>query len=200
METKLKSSINNVDLEELAGVIKGGGVVVLPTDTIYGIHCAVSCREAVRRIREVKGRSSEKGFILLASDIKMVDGVVSAWPQGVKERLQKIWPAPLTAVLPPSDSLPTGVVSKGGVAVRVPASAWLRKLILMVGVPLVSTSVNRSGCKPLVRIADIVKQFPTFDFYVSSPGRASRAPSTLVDFMGNRPRVLRRGRYKFKLD
>jgi len=197
MERELRASIKKVDLGELAGVIRGGGVVVLPTDTIYGFHCAVSKRAAVERVRKLKGRGKIKGFVLLASDFEMVDGIVSGWPYESREMLSSIWPAPLTAVLPAADSLPRLVVSRGKVAVRIPRSEWLTRLIAMVAETLVSTSVNRSGSKPLTRMKEIIHRFPGLDFYVTSAGRSSTAPSTLVDFTCKRPRVIRHGRYRF---
>lgn len=194
----MKASIRDVSLNKLAEIISGGGVVVIPTDTIYGLHCVASKKEAVLRVKKLKGRDASKGFILLASDIFMVDGIVSEWPKGARESLSSIWPAPLTAILPAADTVQRDIVHRGRLAVRVPDSQWLRRLIKLVGEPVISTSANRSGMNPLTRIGDIIKSFPCLDFYVSSVGRSSRVPSTVVDFTQEIPRILRLGRYRLR--
>jgi L-threonylcarbamoyladenylate synthase len=178
-----------------ASILAAGGVVVLPTDTLYGLHCAASCRAAVARIRALKGRGGTSGFILLASDMAMAELAVARWPGSSKDLLASAWPAPLTAVLPASPGIARTVAPGGAVAVRVPASESLRFLIAAVGEPIVSTSVNVSGRPPMTRIAWIREVFPGLDAYLSGSGRPSASPSTVVDFRRATPRLIRAGRY-----
>jgi len=187
--------LDRFSLRNVAGILTGGGVAVLPTDTIYGLHCAASNLDAVEMIRRLKGRGAGGGFILLASDMSMVDSVVARWPDASRERCAEIWPAPLTAILPARRAYPSVLSPKGRVAVRVPASEHLRALIAIVGEPIVSTSANISGRNPMTRIADIRRAFPGLDAYVSKRGRPPGSPSTIVDFTRPAPRLVRAGIY-----
>jgi L-threonylcarbamoyladenylate synthase len=190
--------LNGPGLERIAALLGAGGVVVLPTDTMYGFHCAASCLSAVERIRTLKGRAKGSGFILLAADAAMVDSLVRRWPGSSKRVLSTIWPAALTAVLPARGTIARIVAPHGRVAVRVPANSGIRCLIAEVGEPIVSTSVNRSARPPMTRIADIRRSFPGLDAYVSRRGGGGRSSSTVVDFTGGPPRLVRAGRFPFR--
>jgi len=179
----------------VAALLASGGVAVLPTDTIYGFHCSASIPEAVERIRGLKGRGAGEGFILLAADTKMADSVVARWPGSSRALLAEIWPAPVTAILPARMGLDPHLAPRGSVAVRVPAHRELRSLIRRLGGPVVSTSVNISGCPPVTRIADARRRFPGLDAYISRRGRQSAFPSTIVDFRFGTPRLVRAGVY-----
>ncbi len=189
----LKGYLTRSLAARVAAVLASGGVAVLPTDTIYGLHCAASRLDAVERIRKLKGRSRGIGYILLAADARMAERVVSRWPGEARGILSRLWPAPLTAILPARRRLPAALAPRGAVAVRVPADAALRALVAAVGEPLVSTSANVSGGRPLARIGDIERAFPGLDAYVSRRGRSPAAPSTIVDFRRARPSLVRRG-------
>jgi L-threonylcarbamoyladenylate synthase len=193
----LTGTLNGEVLKRVAAVLAGGQVAVLPTDTIYGLHCAVSHIDAIQRIVMMKGRPKGAGFILLASDIQMVDRYVASWPRGSRERLEGIWPAALTAILPASRVLPSIIAPRNKVAVRVPGYGALRSLIEEVGEALASTSVNRAGSRPLERIGCIRMSFQGLAAYVSRPGRTSRLPSTIVDFTVRPPVIERHGRCRW---
>lgn len=194
MRTRLAGSPETASRRRLAALLAAGGVAVLPTDTLYGLSCAASSAEAIERIRRLKGRRRGAGFILLASDLEMVSTIVARWPAGARETLARIWPAPLTAILPARRGLPAALAPRGAVAVRVPARAGLRRLVAALGEPVVSTSVNRAGRRPIGRIAEIERSFPGLDAYVPQRGRAAARPSTIVDFTVAPPVLARAGR------
>lgn len=180
---------------KIADLLRMGGIAVLPTDTIYGFHCAALQPETVERLIALKGRRGDSGLILLVSGIEMADGLVSRWPGESRRRLAGIWPAALTAVLPAS-ARASSVLSPGGkIAIRVPALEELRTLIGALGEPVVSTSVNLSGQSPVTRIREIKKRFTGLDAYISQRGRPVGVPSTVVDFTCRPPRCVRRGGY-----
>lgn len=173
---------------------------MLPTDTIYGFHCAVSNRRAIEMILDLKGRRARSGFILLAADEAMADTLVARWPGESRSMLIRIWPAPLTAILPARKTLSAILAPGGKVAVRVPARADLRALIERIGEPIVSTSANLSGREPMTRIADIRKAFPGLGGCLSRRGRSSALPSTIVDFTVDPPLLVRPGGYRWPAD
>jgi len=194
MEKPVKGYLEGRNIDDVAAILRSGGVVVLPTDTIYGFHCAYSSRPSIDRIVRLKGRSKSAGFILLVSSLEMADRLVSRWPAGVRDILATLWPAPLTVILPASKSITAALRPEGGVAVRIPAMDSLVKLIKKTGEPLLSTSVNISGQQPLNRIAGIKREFPGLDAYISRRGAGSSNPSTLIDLTGRKARIIRPGR------
>jgi tRNA threonylcarbamoyl adenosine modification protein (Sua5/YciO/YrdC/YwlC family) len=194
MEEALTGYLEGRNIGRAAAVLRGGGVAVLPTDTIYGLHCVCSDRNAVERIRKIKGRSRSTGFILLASSVGMTDTIVSGWPGGSRKILAGLWPAPLTVILPAAKTVPSPLRPKGGVAVRIPAVPALLKLIEKTGAPIVSTSVNLSGEKPVNRISDIREGFPGLDAYISRRGSGGLIPSTVVDVREGGALILREGK------
>ncbi|UCF04596.1 MAG: L-threonylcarbamoyladenylate synthase [bacterium] len=195
MEGPVTGFLEQSVIRRVARLLKTGGIAVLPTDTLYGFHCVFSAAGSIERIRTLKGKRGKGGFILLASDITMVDRLVSRWPPGVREHLAAVWPATLTAILHASPQLPPILVRRDSVAVRVPAHDGLRSLVACVGQPLVSTSVNRTGEEPLRSIAGIRDSFPGLDAYISRRGRGGSLPSTVISFTVKPPRTVRAGRY-----
>jgi L-threonylcarbamoyladenylate synthase len=174
-------------------ILDRGGVVVLPTDTLYGFSARLSADDAVRRISAIKRATNDRRYILLASSIEMVDRYVQSYGCATRESLASRWPAPFTVIVPSGASMPAWVGPT--VAVRVPALEPLRQLIDDVGEPIVSSSVNRAGADPLNDAHEIRREFSDeVDLIVTGevPGGAS---STLVDLGGKSPRVVREGSY-----
>jgi L-threonylcarbamoyladenylate synthase len=170
-----------------------GGVVVLPTDTLYGFSAALSREEGVRRISAIKGAPDDRRYILLASSIGMVARYVGSFGCIARGDLARAWPAPLSVILPSSTACPAWVGPT--VAIRVPALAPLRSLISKLGEPVVSTSVNRAGESPYDDADAIAAEFGNeVDVIVTGDGQEGAA-STLVDLCGSSPRVVRRGGY-----
>ncbi|MBN1885378.1 MAG: threonylcarbamoyl-AMP synthase [Candidatus Krumholzibacteriota bacterium] len=180
-------------IRRVAAIMRAGGIAVLPTDTIYGFHCIVSDPAAAGRIGELKGRGAGKGFILLCADMAMVETVVARWPGDSRRILEREWPAPLTAILPAAKTLRPALRPRNAVAVRIPAHDDLRRLIRLIGEPIVSTSVNRAGEEPMRSIAMIRKRYPFPAVLISRRGSRRRAPSTIVDCTGAACVVVRKG-------
>jgi L-threonylcarbamoyladenylate synthase len=236
MEEPLRGPFTRSKISRIAAVLRDGGVVVLPTDTLYGFHCLATRPDAVARVRRLKeggdarrarrrslkkggkgGRESRStlkhgvrtyglacedkrsGFILLASDMGMMNRLVSPWPKGARDKLSRIWPAPLTAILPASKIIDSELAPSGRAAIRIPALSELRSLIKLCAQPLVSTSVNITGSEPMTRISEIMRAFPGLEAYISRRGRPSAKPSTIVDMIVSPPKLLRPGRHPWPL-
>ena len=198
MEECLTGYLDREKGKEIIEVIVSGGVVVLPTDTLYGFHCSIAAAEGIERIIRFKRRGGKRGFVVLASEIDMVDGIVSSWTGDSREVLSGVWPAALTAILHSAGGIPEIVAPDNRIAVRIPEPAVLRYIISSVGEPLLSTSVNISGRRPFTRISEIIKAFPGADGYISKRGRAGLEPSTIVDFTSSPPSLVRAGKYPWK--
>jgi tRNA threonylcarbamoyl adenosine modification protein (Sua5/YciO/YrdC/YwlC family) len=166
-------------LEEIADVLRAGGVALLPTDTIYGLHASATNEEAVARIRSMKERGDVKPFVVIASSAEQLKNLGATIP----DVLLEIWPAPLTAIVAAGETT---------IAARVPDLAWLRALLDRTG-PLVSTSANRGGEPPITEpemLADDLRD--ALDALLDAGSRDGQ-PSTIVDFTGEQPRMVREG-------
>jgi L-threonylcarbamoyladenylate synthase len=166
-------------LDELADVLRGGGVALLPTDTIYGLHALASDEGAIARIKTLKGRGEDKPFVIIASSIDQLRGLGATVPHA----LGIVWPAPLTAVLACGETT---------IAARVPDLGWLRALLERTG-PLVSTSANRSGEAPITTPEMLARDLQQGLDALLDQGLREGKPSMIVDFTGDTPRVVREG-------
>jgi L-threonylcarbamoyladenylate synthase len=169
-------------LDELAAILIAGGVALLPTDTIYGLHALAANRQAVDRIAAIKERPGDKAFVIIAASIEQLEAMKVTVP----DALRTIWPAPLTAILPAGTST---------IAARVPDLAWLRELLVRTG-PLISTSANRSGEPPITSPEMLERTMQYRLDALLSQGLCEGKPSTIVDFTGSpggEPRLVREG-------
>jgi len=176
---KIWRAIDDEAIAAIADVLQRGGVALLPTDTIYGLHAVAANDAAVARIARLKGRGDDKPFVVIAASAEQL----RAFGADVPAVLDELWPAPLTAVIRRG---------AGTVAARVPDVAWLRQLLARTG-PLVSTSANRSGDPPISSIVELAKDMATGIDAAIDAGRRDGEPSTIVDFTGTSPHLLREG-------
>lgn len=183
------------DLTPLVEILRGGGVTILPTDTIYGFHALATDAQAVKRIFEIKERGPAKPLVVIASSIAQARGIGLRFDEAAEAALQAIWPNPLTAILP----LEHPVAASAGfatLAVRIPGTAWLRRLLTHTGC-LASTSVNRSGEPPLLSIASLAAELEQEVDGIVDTGALEAHASTLVDFTLSPPTVIRQGDFRF---
>lgn len=175
-------------------VLRRGGVIVLPTDTLYGFSAAMSRHEAFDRIARIKGRAAGRSFICLADSIDMVEHFVDDWGATSREEMQTVWPAPLTAVFRAGATCPEWFGET--IAFRVPDIDGLRRIITSLGEPILSTSVNRSGRDPLDDLDRIASEFGgEVDLLIERETAATSVASTVVDFTAKPAAVLRPGTY-----
>ncbi len=166
------------------------GVVLLPTETYYGLACNPYSEEAVRRVLDLKDRPRDIPLPVLAADWAQVDRLTVV-PEAWRDRLQALWPGPITVVLPTRKDLPASLAAT--VAVRIPGHGLLRQLLAVTG-PLTGTSANRHGDRPAVDVGGAMKSLVGNPELALDGGPSPGGqPSTLVDLTGSRARVLRQG-------
>jgi L-threonylcarbamoyladenylate synthase len=186
---------STLQLNEIASLLRGGGVLLLPTDTIYGLHALAHDGAAVARVAEIKGREETKPFIALASSIEELPQLgISAAPE-ILQSLSEIWPAPLTAILPLRQPI---AASRGAstLAVRIPALDWLRDLVSRTG-PLVSTSANRSGEPNVESPSQLARDLHDRLDAIVDAGPLRGTPSAIIDLTSAEPRFIREGDFSF---
>ena len=142
-------------IQEAVGVLKAGGVILYPTDTVWGLGCDATNAEAVAKIFAIKKRSEAKSLVLLASDLDMVARYIREIPS-IAIDLVEVNDAPMTIVYPGAQGLPEAVVAEdGSVGIRIPQNEFCVELARRLRAPLVSTSANISGEPAPARFSEI---------------------------------------------
>ena len=178
-----------------ARIIREGGLVAIPTETVYGLGADGLSEQAVDRIYEAKGRPKDNPMILHVTGMEQVEGLCREIPQAAYRLAEKFWPGPLTMVLPARSNVPKRTTAGlDTVAVRCPDSDVTREIIRLSGVPLAAPSANISG-KPSTTTAAHVLHDHDGRIAAVVDGGASRVgvESTIVDLTDERPRLLRPG-------
>ena len=192
---QINEAPSTLQLNEIARILAGGAVVLMPTDTIYGLHALALDEQAVARVAEIKGREETKPFIVLASSLDQLKPLGISADDHVLAALASIWPAPLTAILPLHAPI---AASRGtsSLAVRIPALDWLRELIERTG-PLVSTSANRSGEPAVSDPSFFARDLQDRLGAIVDGGTRGGEPSAIVDLTSAEPHFLREGQHSF---
>ena len=186
-KTKTIPKSESDSAEKTAQVLKNGGVVIIPTDTVYGFSGIVASNGGPQeRIRSIKGRAETKPMIQL---IAKPEDLALYTNDTIPDKLLGKWPGALTIIV--------NNVQGGTTAFRCPGDEWLRQVIALCGSPIYSTSVNRSGQPVLDSIADIQKEFADeVDLIVTDGDKKGALPSTLVSITDGDIKVLRKGEVK----
>ncbi|MGH2461495.1 MAG: L-threonylcarbamoyladenylate synthase [Chloroflexota bacterium] len=146
MSAVILPAYSSAAIDRAARALTAGDLVIVPTDTVYGVSAALSCPRAVEAIYLAKGRPAEKPIALLVDRIEAVELVAADVPEAAQALMARFWPGGLTLILPRKPSVPA-IVAAGGptIAVRMPDHPVPRALIRRLGEPLPTTSANRSG-------------------------------------------------------
>jgi L-threonylcarbamoyladenylate synthase len=182
-------------VQEAATRIRGGGIVALPTDTLYGLAADPFRRDAVARVFEVKGRPADRALPLIACDAAQVTASIGPL-NAVAERLATaFWPGPLTLLVMAPPGLGADVTGGTGlIGVRVPADAVARAVCRAVGWPVTATSANISGEPPSSDPDDIERTLGArIDLLLDGGPTRGGAPSTIVDVTTAEPSLVRAG-------
>jgi len=182
-------------LAQAAAVLRRGGVIALPTDTLYGLAVDPFNSAAVERVFAIKGRTADRALPLVAADeVQVREWIGPLSPRG--ERLaRRFWPGPLTLVVRAPDTLAAGVGDANGtVGIRVPAHPVTQALCAHAGRPLTATSANLSGQAP-TSDPDVVADSlgADIDLLVDAGATPGGVASTIVDVTGPELRLIRAG-------
>ena len=182
------------DLEEGISILKKGGVIAFPTDTVYGLGADAFNSTAVQRIYEIKDRSESNPFPLLIADVKQLAALAEPIPELARFLAGQFWPGGVTLVLGKRDSVPAHLASRPTIAVRVPNHPGCLALLEHLARPLIGTSANLSG-QPAALTADEVRQQlgDRVDLIIDGGDCPGGKESTVVDITREPPVVLRQG-------
>lgn len=201
--THIKVDLNKIGpviVDLIAGSLEIGQVLVLPTDTIYGLSCLADLKRPIKKIFQLKKRNTKNPLLILVSDVKMANRYVAISPTQAR-LMRKAWAKnqpPTTVILKNLNKLPRELTrGSDGLAIRLPKSKFLIKIIEKVDCPLVSTSLNLSGQKDIKDFNKLNKYFPRKnnrpDLVIDAGRAKSRRPSRLIDLRDEKnPIVIRK--------
>lgn len=185
-------------LEESQHVLRSGGVIVFPTDTIYGLGANALDEEAILRIYKIKNRSVDKPISVLVRDIQMAKKVACI-DSRAEEILGKIWPDSITVILRKKEAVPyTLTAGEENVAVRISNNPFIKGLFGKIDFPITATSANISGEENLLLADKIREKFShkdhVPDLFINIGDLDNRLPSTIINLTDiNNPRLVRMG-------
>jgi len=181
-------------LSAAASAVRGGRLVVLPTDTVYGLGCDAFDAAAVRSLLDAKGRGPQMPVPVLVGSWTTIDGLVLGVPRHARTLVEAFWPGGLSLVLPHAPSLSWNLGdTRGTVMLRMPLHPVALQLLRDVG-PMAVSSANRTGQPPATTAAQAKLQLGDHvSVYLDGGPSGDPVPSTIVDLTGSDPLVLRAG-------
>ena len=180
-------------IDEVVELLLSGGVVAIPTDTVYGLAAVAIDSASVAALADLKGREREQPIAVLIDSVEAVEPYLEQ--TRVLDTVARFWPGALTAVVL---ARPGGLVAPGGteaatIGVRMPADDLAREVIRRCGGVLAVTSANHHGEPPATTAAEVATAFGESLLILDGGSRNSTAPSTVVDLSGPHPKILRAG-------
>jgi len=182
-------------LDRAAELLRGGGLVAIPTETVYGLAADALDEEAVAGIFRAKGRPASNPLIVHVADVAMARGLAAEWPAAAERITAALWPGPVTVVVPKGPRIPDTVTAGGPtVALRCPAQPLARRLIERAGIPLAAPSANRSERVSPTTAHHVLEGLGAKVGLILDGGPCDRGiESTVVDCTTSPPKILRPG-------
>lgn len=174
--------------------IQKGGILVLPTDTVYGIGCSLFHPEGISRLYEIKGRDNAKAIAVLIGDVAQTSQVALNLNPYALRLAEAFWPGGITLVVNKQPTIPPALSALPTVGIRIPNYGFVRDLARRLG-PLAVTSANLSGQPSARNLQEVIEQLGDgLDLYIDGgTASASGLSSTVVDCTGAQPVILREG-------
>ena len=189
-------SPNATGIQRAAESVRNGGLIVYPTETVYGLGVDPFNSVALDRVFRLKGRESGKALIILIHSSENLESLVLEIPPGAQSLIDSFWPGPLTLIFKARPELPPGLLGdRDTIAIRVSNAKTTSALLEALDGPITSTSANRSAKPPVLSAEEAEQEFQSeVDLILDGGIAASSQPSTLLDVTTNPVSLLREGR------
>lgn len=187
-------------IKQAALMIKKGGIVIFPTDTVYGIGCSIKSEKAIKRIYNIKSRQSKKPLIVFIRYKKELKDFAESIPGDARKFINKFWPGKLTLIFKAKKNLKKWQKSDSStIGIRIPDNPITLAIIKASG-PMLTTSANFSGNKSTGNFCDIPKEFISkVDLAIECDQKGKSFESTVVDVSVKPFKILRQGAVRVKL-
>ena len=188
---------NEAAIAKVVKILREGGLVIYPTDTVYGLGCDISNTKALEKIAKIKGIKLEKAnFSFVCSDLSNLSDYVKQIDTSTFKLLKRALPGPYTFILPGNNNLPKEFKKKTTVGIRVPDNNIALEIVRQLGNPIVSTSIHDDD-EVLEYSTDpelIFEKWQNLVDVVIDGGYGDNEPSTIIDLSGSEPLVVREGK------
>lgn len=193
MKTEIISFSSPRAISEALSILRSGGLVAFPTDTVYGLGCLAFDRKAVESIYIAKDRPVEKAIPVLVAEIMDTEKIVTEFPPIPRILALRFWPGPLTCILPKKPTLPEAVSATSTIGVRIPDEVTARVLLRNAG-PMAVTSANISGQPSPSTAEEVFEQLNGRIPLIIDGGKTPGGlPSTVIDCLSDEFKILREG-------
>lgn len=192
---KIDKDFKLTELKEPVEIIKDGGIVIFPTETVYGIGVNAFNEEAIEKLYEIKQRPLSQAISLLVSDMDMINKVAKDITELEYKLMERFFPGPLTIILKKKEIVPNIVTAnQDTVGIRMPSGEIARKLVEYAKVPIAAPSANITGKPAGTDIQDIIQDFEGKVDYIIDGGKSQIGKaSTIIKVIDNVPHILRNG-------
>ncbi len=188
---------NPKDIRKVVDVLRNGGLVIYPSDTVYALGCDITNTRALEKVAQLKGVKLEKAnFSFVCEDLSNLSDYVKQIDSATFKLLKRALPGPYTFILPGNNNLPTVFKKKKEVGIRVPDNAIVRALVNGLGNPIISTSIKDED-EVIEYTTDPELIFEKWDKLVDvviDGGYGGNIASTVIDLTGNEPVLIREGK------
>jgi L-threonylcarbamoyladenylate synthase len=189
-----KMNVLQREIEKGVQILRKGGVIAFPTDTVYGLGADAFNATAVEKVYEIKDRSRDQGLPLLIADVEQLTSLAEPIPEMAWFFVRRFWPGGLTLVVSRKDLLPAHLASGPTIAVRMPSHPICLALIKGLGTPITGTSANISGQPAALTADEVERQLQgRIDLVIDGGKCPGGKESTIVDAGHEPPTVLRQG-------
>jgi tRNA threonylcarbamoyl adenosine modification protein (Sua5/YciO/YrdC/YwlC family) len=184
-------------IKKVVEVLRNGGLIIYPTDTVYGLGCDITNSRALEKIAKIKGIKIEKNnFSFVCSDLSNLSDYVRQIDTKTFKILKRALPGPYTFILPGNNDLPREFRKKKTVGIRIPANNIVIEIVKLLGNPIVSTSIYDED-EVLEYSTDpelIFEKWQNIVDLVIDGGYGDNVPSTIIDLSGHEPEIIRQGK------
>lgn len=188
---------NPIAIKKAVEVLRNGGLIIYPTDTVYGLGCDITNTKALERIAKIKGIKLDKAnFSFVCYDLSNISDYIKQIDTATFKILKKALPGAYTFILPGNNNLPKEFKKKKTVGIRVPDNNIAREIVKMLGNPIVSTSIHDDD-EVLEYSTDpelIFEKWQSLVDVVIDGGYGDNQPSTIIDLSGDEPFIIREGK------
>lgn len=188
---------NEAAIKKVVEVLKNGGVIIYPTDTVYGLGCDITNTKALERVAKLKGIKLEKANLsFICYNLSHISDYVKQIDTATFKLLKRALPGPYTFILPGNNDLPKVFKNKKTVGIRVPDNSIIRAIIKELGNPIISTSIHDED--EIIEYSTdpelIFEKWQNKVDMVIDGGYGDNIPSTIIDLSGNEPEIIREGK------